>query len=153
MKTKIFRNTDLITIDKDQGLTEAMALMDKKSISHLLVRDEGKIIGIITTKDITKKLANARDLGNERKLRATQFHVSSAMNKNLKTIQKDADLKDAAKMMIANKISSLAVVENDENEVIGLVTKTDIIKGLKDSKDDIELFYNPDVITIPSGSQ
>ena len=52
MKNKIPVKTELITIDKDQVLTEAMVLMEKKNISHLLVRDEGEIVGIITERDI-----------------------------------------------------------------------------------------------------
>jgi len=146
MKNIISATKDMITIDKDQRLTEAMGIMDKEDISHLLVREGEDIVGIITKRDIVNKLANARDLGTERKMRATQFHVSSAMTRDLKTIASGADIVDAAGMMIEHGISSLPVVE--EGRIRSIVTKTDLIAVLKDSKKQISEFYNKDPLTI-----
>ena len=150
MKNKIPVKTELIAIDKDQVLTEAMVLMEKKNISHLLVRDEGEIVGIITERDIADKFANFRDLKTERKLKSEQFHVSSAMNKNLKTIPFDAKITDAAKLMIENGISSLPVVEN--NKITGIVTKTDLIKEVNQSGKEVAGFYSKVPVTITLGS-
>jgi len=150
MKNKIPVKTELIAIDKDQVLTEAMVLMEKKNISHLLVKDEGEIVGIITERDIADKFANFRDLKTERKLKSEQFHVSSAMNKNLKTIPFDAKITDAAKLMIENGISSLPVVEN--NKITGIVTKTDLIKEVNQSGKEVAGFYSKVPVTITLGS-
>lgn len=150
MESKIPITKEIITIDKDQGVTEAMKIMDKKNISHLLVRDKGKFIGLITERDIANKFANFHDLKTEHKLREARFHVSSAMNKNLKTIPPSTRIRDAARIMVEDGISSLPVVEN--NEVIGIVTKTDLINKVKASKKEIGMFYNKVLVTVPSGS-
>ena len=42
----------LITIDADSSLGEAASLMMKRNIRRLLVEEKGKIIGIITQKDV-----------------------------------------------------------------------------------------------------
>jgi len=44
----------LITIDSDARLGEAALLMTEKGIRRLLVEDKGKIVGIITQKDLMK---------------------------------------------------------------------------------------------------
>lgn len=51
-------STDLVTIAPDADLKEAMELMKEKDVRHLLVKEEGKIIGILSIKDINDSLAN-----------------------------------------------------------------------------------------------
>lgn len=138
---------NLITIDKDQRLTDAIELMGKRDISRLLVTENGEIIGIITEEDIAKRLGT----GRERMLKTAHIHVSAAMTRELKVISHDADMQEAARIMLNNGFSSLPVVE--DGEIIGLVTKTDLIKNLKNSKRRVEEFYtrNP-VLVNPNDS-
>jgi predicted transcriptional regulator len=51
-------STDLVTISPDADLNEAVNLMKEKEVRHLLVREGDKIIGIVSTKDINRALAN-----------------------------------------------------------------------------------------------
>ncbi len=125
-----------VKIDKDQNLNDALDLMEKKHISRLLVTDEGWVVGIITEEDLVNRLASAK----ERKLKTTQIHVSSAMTKELIVIPLTADFMDAAKAMIEHGFSSLPVVEEDE--IIGLITKTDLVKKLLHSEKKVKDFYS-----------
>lgn len=134
----------LIKVDKDESINDALELMTKKRISRLLVTENDEVIGIITEEDIAKRLGT----GRERKLKTAHIHVSAAMTKKLKTIPADGDIKNAARIMLENKFSSLPVVRN--NKVIGILTKTDLVKHLLKSKKKVEKFYtkNP-VVTNP----
>ena len=49
---------DLVTIAPDADLREALNLMKEKDVRHLLVKEEGKIIGILSTKDVSRSLTN-----------------------------------------------------------------------------------------------
>jgi predicted transcriptional regulator len=51
-------STELVTIAPNADLKEALKLMKKKDVRHLLVKEEGRIIGIVSTKDINRSLAN-----------------------------------------------------------------------------------------------
>lgn len=135
----------MITVDKDESINNALELMDKNRISRLLVTENDEIIGIITEEDIAKRLGT----GRERKLKTAHIHVSAAMTKELKTIPEDSDIRDVAGIMLENKFSSLPVVKN--GKIIGIVTKTDLVKNLLKSKQKVEKFYtkNP-VMTNPN---
>jgi CBS domain-containing protein len=133
---------ELITIDKDQNLTDALRLMDKEHISRLLVTDNGKILGIITEEDIANRLGT----GKERKLKASHIHVSAAMTRDLKVISTDSDIRDAARTMLKNGFSSLPVVV--ESEIVGLITKTDLVMSLAQSRKKIRDFYTKDPILV-----
>ena len=133
---------DLITIDKDQNIGDALRLMKERNISRLLVTEDKKIIGIITEEDIANRLVT----GRERKLKAVHIHISSAMTKDLKVIPIDSEIEDAAKIMLENRFSSLPVV--DDSEIVGLITKTDLVKSLKNSKKAIREFYTKDPVIV-----
>ncbi len=153
---------DFITIDKDRNLEDAIRLMEKHGISRLIVTDNNRIIGIITEEDIGRRLGT----GRERKLKTTQIHVSSAMTKDMKFLNLESkdiyissdmemdikyvthkeDIKKMAEIMIKNRFSSLPIKYNDE--IIGLVTKTDLIKCLRDSKKLVKDFYTKNPIVI-----
>ena len=150
MKNKIQAAMDVVSIDKDQGLMEAMDVMEKKRISHLLVRENDEIIGIVTMRDIARKLADAHDIGTENKLRETRFHVSSSVIMDMKTISSDTKIIDAAKMMIGDKVSSLPMAE--DGKITGIVTKTDLIKELMHSKKKVGDFYRKKPLEMPPGT-
>ncbi|HEX55473.1 MAG TPA: CBS domain-containing protein [Candidatus Altiarchaeales archaeon] len=138
---------DLIKIDKDRNLEDAINLMEKNNISRLLVTEDDKIIGIITEEDIANRLAT----GRERKLKTGHIHVSSAMSKELVVVERNEDIRVAARIMLENGFSSLPVT--GDNEIIGLVTKTDLIKILRNSDAEVLRFYtrNP-IIVNPNDS-
>ncbi len=135
----------LITIDKDQNLGDALRLMDKKDISRLLVTEGDRIIGIITEEDVANRLGT----GQERKLKTSHIHVSSAMTRDLKTISIESGMDDTARIMLENRFSSLPVTE--DSEIIGLVTKTDLVKSLKKSKKPVKGFYTKNPIRVNPG--
>ncbi|MBN2250576.1 MAG: CBS domain-containing protein [Candidatus Altiarchaeota archaeon] len=136
---------NLISIDKAANLHEALELMEKKHVSRLLVTDEGKIIGILTEEDIAESLATGRD----RKLKAEHFHIKTAATTELKTIDSDAPLNEAARLMLEGGFSSLPVIE--DGEVIGIVTKTDLLRTLQDSTKEIRDFYTKKPLTVNPG--
>lgn len=136
---------DLITIDKDQNLGDVLRLMEKEHISRLLVTEDKKIIGIITEEDVANRLGT----GRERMLKATHIHVSAAMTKDLKVIPINSKIEDAARIMLENGFSSLPVV--GDSEIIGLVTKTDLVKSLKRSKKAIKELYTRNPILVNPG--
>jgi len=150
MAVKNILTRNPITIDKDQRLKDALRCMTKEKISRLLVTDEGEIVGIITEEDVAKRLGKAKDLGTERKLMASAFHVSSAMMKELITVSLETSEADAAKVMLEHGFSSVPVT--DGSRIVGLVTKTDLIRGLVNSKKEAVNFYTKDPITTSPGA-
>ncbi|MCD6371640.1 MAG: CBS domain-containing protein [Candidatus Aenigmarchaeota archaeon] len=122
----------LITIDKNSPIRNALKLMKKEGISRLLVKSKGKIVGIVTERDLMKRLGSEK----ERKLSDAHIYVSSCYTKNLIKIKKDADVKEAARLMLKHSISSLIV--EDEEKIVGILTKTDLIKALEDSSEKVE---------------
>jgi CBS domain-containing protein len=146
MIVKQLMSKNLVTIDVDRNLRDARNLMEKESISRLLVKDNGKIVGIITARDIANRLGAWR----ERKISDSRIFVSSAFTKGLIKINQDQSVSEAAKLMLEKGISSLVVYDN--GNVVGILTKTDLIKALKNSTAKVKDWMSKPVITLGVGS-
>ncbi len=142
MKVIELTNKKLITIDANSPVRNAVKLMNKHNISRLLVTKNKKIVGIVTFKDLARRLGHEK----ERSISDAHVYVSSCYSKKLITINADSDIKEAAKLMLKNDISSLIVVDNEE--IVGIVTKTDLIKALTQDNRKVREFMHRKVTTV-----
>ena len=140
MKVRDVMVTDLITVDADEPVTTAVDLMEKHGISRLLVRDEGKIVGIITERDVVKAVGSRKKRGKK----PTHIYVSSACTKDLVWVRPDDDIRKVVKLMLDKKISSVVVKDNDK--VVGIVTKTDVVRTLKDNEEPVTSYMNKPIV-------
>jgi IMP dehydrogenase len=103
-----------VTIEPEKKIREALALMERYNISGVPVTTGGKLVGILTN----------RDLRFERNL---ERQVSDVMTKeNLVTVAPGIDIEHAKDLLHANRIEKLLVVEGDR--LVGLITIKDIEK-------------------------
>jgi len=110
--------SDPITVAPDQKISEAQQIMTKYGISGLPVTKNGRLVGILTN----------RDLRFEKKLDRT---VSEVMTKDkLITVKPGVDLDEAKEILHHHRIEKLLVVD-DNFELKGLITVKDIEKKIQ----------------------
>jgi CBS domain-containing protein len=115
--------------------------LTRNNISRVIVVRENKPIGIITTRDMMPIGNNYGVLNNRPKeyknrlssfKRRIPFTAEDIMTSNpLLLIDQEESITDAAKLMIGNQISGIPVV-NKLQDLVGIITKTDIIKAIVD---------------------
>jgi len=107
--------------------------MDREKIGKIPVLDDaGKLIGVITKTDLKKAMpseATTLDI-YELSYLLSKMTVEKVMKKNPITIQKDATIEEAAKLMAEKGISSVIVMDGDV--LSGILTKTDLFKAVVD---------------------
>lgn len=132
MLVKGWMNTDVITVDEDTAMMKASIIMKDRNIRGLpVVSDNGKLVGIVTDRDIkgaSPSKATSLDIHELNYLIST-IKVKDIMTKDLVCAKPDETVEFAAILMLENKISSLPVV-NGKNALIGIITQTDIFKVL-----------------------
>ena len=107
-----------ITITPEQKISDAQEIMNKYGISGLPVTKNGKLLGILTN----------RDLRFEKRL---DRRVSEVMTKDkLVTVKPGVDLDDAKELLHQHRIEKLLVVD-DNYELKGLITVKDIEKKIQ----------------------
>ncbi|MFN8497823.1 MAG: CBS domain-containing protein [Anaerolineae bacterium] len=122
---------DVMTIDSKTTLPEAHRIMKDRKIRRLPVVDQhGRLVGIITRGDVREASpSDATSLSiYEVHYLLAQLTVDSIMTKDPVSVTPDTPIKDAARIMLEQKISGLPVVEG--NRIVGIITESDIFEGL-----------------------
>jgi len=110
----------VVTIQPDSTARQAAELMNMHEIGCLIVVDHEKPVGILTERDMLKRIVC------ESKPTKTS-KIISLMSKPLITASPEMRAGDAAKLMFEHNIKKLPVVEN--GRLVGLVTLTDLLRS------------------------
>ena len=119
-----------VTIDKDQRLSYALELLEKKGVERLIVVENGDVQGILTYADIADRLGVSKVVA----LSIKRLHVSSAMTEPVITVSPDEEVTDLAQLMIEREMSGCPVVDA-EGKLVGVITKVQITQLVQKFKD------------------
>jgi len=109
------------TISRDITLSEANQLMSDLKIRHLPVVEGGKIIGIVSDRDLRLMVSmNGTDLN--------KFLVDDVMIREPYQVGPNTSLAEVVNTMAERKLGSALVIENDS--IIGIFTTIDALKVL-----------------------
>ena len=121
MQIKNLMSEDLITVDKDQNLSDALKLLRKHNVSRLPVTNNKELVGIISERDIANKLGSSK----YESMPASRLHISSVMVKDVFTVPQTMQLGDVAGLMLEHGIGSVPVMDDDN--MVGIVSKADFV--------------------------
>jgi CBS domain-containing protein len=123
-------SSPVFTIAPEENVAHARNLMLKHKISTLVVAKNGKMVGIVTKTDLSRKLAQAEPMWRRRPI--DKIPVNMVMNDAPISIYPDASISQASNLMLENGINSLVVVKDN---IVGIVTGTDIMKYVSQQPD------------------
>ena len=114
---KSYMIKEVNTISGEVTVTEAAKTMAEKDDGYLIILKEGKPVGIVTERDLVKKVL-------AKEVNPTTINISSIMSTPLITIDPDEDLLKASEIMREQKIRKLPVVR--DGIIYGILTATEI---------------------------
>ena len=125
-------STELITLDVNHDFRSVTDMIKLKRLRHLPVVDRGKLIGLVTQRDLLRAQAKlmielakpATDGSDERvvTVRVQDFMTT----KELITCGPAVPADDAARLMLERKLGCILVVDDDQ--LVGIVTEADLVK-------------------------
>ncbi len=124
---------DPITVEANTPFLEARLLLKKHRIRHLPVVERGKLIGVVTDRDL-KEAAPSAATGldvYELNYLLLKMSVRELIKREPVTIKPDHAIEKAALLMRDNKIGCLPVVD-DTGRLLGLITETDMLGVMVD---------------------
>jgi CBS domain-containing protein len=108
-----------VTVTPDTPLDEVARTMAVRDVGSVIVISNGRAVGIVTEKDIVTKVVT-------KGVQPSGVMVKDIMSSPLKTVGPMTEVLEAAKLMSANKIRRLPVVQN--GELVGIVTENTILR-------------------------
>lgn len=128
MLVKKRMSSPVITVEPDLPIMQALELMKKHRIRRTPVIKNGKLIGIISDKDLLNAApSDATSLSVwELNYLLAKITVSEIMTRDVVTVTEDTPIEEAAYLMDEHKIGGLPVMSN--GELVGLITETDLFR-------------------------
>ena len=144
-KVKDFMSKIVSTCRKSDSLKFALNMINKNSISRLVVTDnDGNPVGIITrntflrhSNNFKKTSSKSIDYWKPTKLRSS-LAVETLLYQDLLTVYLEEDLGRAARLMINNIVSGLPVVEKNRT-LVGIISKSDVVRAFSQVESDSQL--------------
>jgi len=128
--TKIM-STEVVTVHQRQKLSDVRHIICKSDIHHVPVADGKKLVGLISYTDLMK-LNIVVSGADERTIDAIidqQFTIKEVMVTELTTLKETNTIREATKILAEGKFHSVPVIDK-ENQIVGIVTMTDLIRYL-----------------------
>jgi len=118
----VYINKNPFFENKNASLAIVIDRMLKEKISHIVIEYKGKILGIMSEKDILSKIGEKRTW----KIDLSRFKVSSFYNSAFYRVDISSTLSDVIEAMITNSYGIVPVF--DDNNFLGIITKHDLMK-------------------------
>ncbi len=129
MLVKEWMAKDPIVVDENTSIMKATQLMKEHRIRRVPVVKDGKLVGIVSDRDIKEAApskATSLDV-HELYYLLSEIKVKDIMTPQPLVLYETDSVERAAVIMLENKISGLPVI-NEQREVVGIITQTDILK-------------------------
>ncbi|MEM1566352.1 MAG: CBS domain-containing protein [Candidatus Bathyarchaeia archaeon] len=126
---------DVRVVRPDTNVKEVVAVMNKFDIGSIIVVQGDRPVGIITERDILRRIV-------EPCLAPETLTARQVMTSPVVTIDENASINEAAKLMVKKRIKRLLVTRNN-NELVGIITFTDIVTKVPDLLNILEELVRP----------
>lgn len=135
MRVEDLMTSKVFTVEQHDLIDRVFFLIHYERIRHLPVVEKGKVIGIVSDRDLYKALgpkSNSNAIDTASGKGAVEMHVipqkvQNIMRRGVLTVHPDSYASEAAAIMADNKVGALPVV-NKEGKLVGIISSTDILR-------------------------
>lgn len=128
---------DVTTIDEGATLGAALEVMEEQGIRHLPVVRGREVIGMLSDRDLRGVgVSMVHDIESLDRLQARLGRrVTELMSGNVLTVGPQSEVGEIVDLMVEEKVSAVPVVDEDGNDLVGIVSYVDVLRAVRDSLD------------------
>lgn len=127
MTVEDIMSREVVTVPADTALMDIRKRLYEGGFHHILVVDDGTLLGVISDRDVLRAISPFLDTYTEehRDVQTLAQPASEVMRTELITVAPTTGIEEAASQLLDHDISSLPVVDRDE--LVGIVTTKDLL--------------------------
>ena len=127
---------NLVTLSPEASVAEALMLCRERRIRHIPILEEGRLVGIVSDRDLRDASPALGDAERASALQETR--IGDVMTREVITADPQDSIENAAQEMYEHKIQSLPVIAEEpvvdeavaEEELLGIITSSDVMRAL-----------------------
>ena len=130
MRVSDIMTSKVFTVEQHDLIDRVFFLIHYEKVRHIPVVEKGKVIGIVSDRDLYKVLGpknNSNVIEGNSEMHVVHKKVQNIMRRGVITIHPDDYVSEAASIMANNRIGALPVVDKD-NKLQGIISSTDILR-------------------------
>jgi len=132
MRVEDLMTQKVFTVEPNDMIDRVFFLIHYEKVRHLPVVEKGKVVGIVSDRDLYKALGPKSNSNSIKAEGQTELHVlpkkvTHIMHRGVITVETDTYASKAATLMAENRIGALPVVDK-KNKLVGILSSTDILK-------------------------
>jgi acetoin utilization protein AcuB len=133
LKVADIMTRDVSTVFEEDNLDRVLTLLAPYRFRHVPVVDDGRVVGILSQRDLLQLTSQGRDHSPAARARVArdleQTFVRDVMNQKVLTIRPEGSLADAARLMFEHRVGALPVVDA-QDKLVGIVSESDLLRHL-----------------------
>jgi acetoin utilization protein AcuB len=118
---------NVATVRSDERLSHAVATLIELPVRHLPVVDDGRLVGMLSDRDMRE--LGAYEITLEKVRQLSSMKVSDVMTRNVVTADPATAVPDLIQSMLEARIGAVPVVEAGTQRLVGIVSYADLLRA------------------------
>lgn len=130
LKVRDLMTEGVFAVHANDNLVTVSDLMDERNIRHAPVVENGRLVGLISNRDLLRNTVRGQTGLPPEIERSVQLSITAAeiMTRDVETTEPEQDIREAARVMLESKYGCLPVVEGAR--LVGILTESDFVRFL-----------------------
>lgn len=122
----------VLTASPFSTLEEIVTIMSSKDIRHLPVVEHGKVVGMISDRDVREMLPSHREIMQDPELARSRFDraIQGLFPTDFVSIEESASLSEVIDVLVSERVGALPVVDEKENKLVGIISYIDVLNSV-----------------------
>jgi CBS domain-containing protein len=117
-----------------ETIRRVMAKLVESDVRHLPVVDEGRLVGMVSDRDLHRLVDPMFELAAPSDARRQDLEqpISALMSSDVISVNPESELDEVIDLMIDHKIGAVPVTEADSSKLLGIISYVDVLRAARD---------------------